>query len=498
MNITLPFNDMPANLRLPGVNIEISNLLASQGSPQFRVLYIGQRLAAGTVAAGQLTRITRADQGDGLYGVGSQLAEMLRAGKAVNNYMETYAIAMADDGAAVAAAGAITIAGTATAAGTLTRYLGGQRVRVAVAVGDTGAEVATALAAAIGPAGGAGDTTRLPVTAAVDGVVDTKVNLTAKNKGEAGNGIPIVAGIYGETDPAGLTITHTAMAGGATNPDITDALAAQGAEWFNWIVMPYTDAANMAVLEAHLLELWGPTQQRGMRAFTALRANHGASSTYGEARNSPHVTCLAQNLAPRPPYIEAAVYAMAAAQSLSLDPARPLTGRILTGMLPPPIEDRWTDEERNLLTFSGLSTYTVDPDGTCRIETALTQYQVNAAGLDDISYLYIQRPETLERVRYDQRSHFASRFIAGRYKLSEDNDAKFGAGQLIMTEDLGRAELKALYMGFIERGWCDDLEGYMASVVIQIDAANGVFAWQDEPRLIGGLYRMAGLMQFRI
>ncbi|MEW6648150.1 MAG: phage tail sheath subtilisin-like domain-containing protein [Pseudomonadota bacterium] len=495
MNITLPFNDMPANLRLPGVNIEISNLLASQGSPQFRVLYVGQRLAAGTVAAGQLTRITRPDGGDELYGIGSMLAEMLRAGKAVNNYMETYAIALDDDAAAVAAAGAITIGGAASESGTLTRYIGGQRVRVAVTAGDSGATIATALAVAIGAAGG---TSRYPVTAAVDGVDTTKVNLTAKHKGEAGNGIPIVAGVYGEKDPKGLAITHTAMAGGATNPDITDALAAQGAEWFNWIVMPYADAANMATLEAKLLELWGPTQQRGMRAFTAFRGNHGATSTYGEARNSPHVTCLAQNVAPQPPYIVAAIDAMASAQSLSLDPARPLTGRILTGMLPPAVEDRWTDEERNLLTYSGMSTYTVDPDGTCRIETKLTQYQINSAGLDDISYLYIQRPETLERIRYQQRSHFASRFIAGRYKLSEDNDAKFGAGQLIMTEDLARAELKALYMDFIERGWCDDLEGYMASIIIQIDAANGVLAFQDEPRLIGGLYRIAGLSMFRI
>ena len=486
----LPFNELPASLRLPGVHIEIDNSLAAQAEQQFKLLVIGQRLSSGAVAEAVPTRITSYNQAEEAFGRGSMLAEMFRKIKKIDQFTETWAIALDDNGAAAAAGGSVAVSGTATATGTITLYIAGQKVQAAVASGDTGATVAAALAAAI-----SADTT-LPVEAVVNGTVDTQVDLTCRWKGETGNDIDIRTNYYGEKIPAGLTVAITAMAGGTANPDIATAIAAMGDEWYNWIVMPYTDTANLAALEAELDGRYGPMEQKGGRAFCAYRGNHGATGSFGSGRNSPHVSCMGTNLCPTPPYLFAAINAIAAAGPLALDPARPLQTIWLEGALPPAINDRWDDAERNLLLYDGIATYKVTSDGRCVIERQITMYQTNDVGVNDISYLDINRPETLERIRYEQRAAIALKFP--RHKLSDDNEARFAPGQPIVTDTVVKGELLARYQQFIEDGWCDDFEAYKASIIVEIDTANGRINWKDEPNLVGQARTFAGLIQFRI
>jgi phage tail sheath gpL-like len=363
-------------------------------------------------------------------------------------------------------------------------------VRTGVVSGDTGAEIATALAAAVNA------DTSLPVTAAVDGVITTQVNLTCRWKGETGNDIDLRVNYYDEKTPAGLTVAIAAMSDGSGNPDIATAIAAFGQDWYNWLIMPYTDTANLVALEAELDDRYGPMQQIGGRAFTAYRGNHSATGTFGGTRNSPHVTCMGTNISPTPPYLWAAINAIAAANPLALDPARPLQSIRLKGALPPAINQRWDNAERNLHLYDGMATYKVDQAGGCAIERQVTMYQTNPVGVDDISYLDINRPETLERIRYEQRARVALRFP--RHKLSDDDQAAFGAGQPIVTETVIKGELLALYQQFVEDGWCHWYDGYKDSIIVEIDTANGRVNWKDEPRLVGQARTFAGLIQFRI
>lgn len=484
--MTIPFQNMPANFRLPGVYIEFDNSLAAQAEQEFKVLVIGQRLAAGTVAQGVPTRSVSDAQDELNFGRGSMLAEMLKAMRKVDRFMPVWAVALDDNGAGAFATGTVTIGGAATAAGTLNLYIAGTRVQAAVASGATASTVATALAAAINA-----DTT-LPVTAAAVAAV---VTLTARHRGEVANGIDVRINFYQESTPTGITVAIVAMSGGTGNPNIAVAIAAFGQEWWNWIVNPLTDASNLTALETELNDRWGPTRQKGCRAFIATRGNYAATGSFGNGRNSPHVCHIGTNIVPEPTYLWAAVNAMRSAPALALDPARPLRTLELTGLKAPPIELRWTDAERNNLLYDGTSTYSVTPDGRCVIDRQITMYQTNSAGVSDISYLDIHRPETLERVRYEQRARVALRFP--RHKLSS-TDERFGAGQPIVTKDSMTAELVSLYQDFIELGWCQDLEGYKASLVVEIDTANGRLNWKDEPRLIGQAQIFAGLMQFRI
>lgn len=481
------FDNIPAALRLPGTYIEFNNRLAGGSDPSFKVLMIGQRLAAGTVAQGVPTRVTNDADAETFFGRGSMLAETLKSGRAVNPWMDVYGLALDDNAAGAVAAGSVKATTPPTGSGTLNLYIAGKRVQVAITAGQTANQVATAISAAINA-----DTT-LPVTSVVDGVDTAKVNITARHKGEAGNGIDLRLNYYDEQTPAGLTFAIVAMAAGTGNPDLATAIAAMGAEWWNWVVMPYTDAANLTLLETELNARWGPMQQKGARAFCAYRGTHAATLTFGNGRNSPHVSCVGSGIAPEPPYIWAAVNAMAASAQLAIDPARQLNTVELTGLKAPARSARWTDTERNLALFDGISTFKVTADGRCLIEKQITMYQVNASGINDTSYLAIHTPETLERMRFERIARISQKFP--RHKMSSTNE-DFGA-QPVITDAVLRAELADLYRIWIAKGWCQNFDAWYASVVIEIDTTNSRIAVVDSPILMGQAEVFAMQVQFR-
>ena len=198
--MAISFDQIPNSILVPGQYIEISNTGAIQGlfGMPSRILVLGQKLTAGAAAAGVPVIVADAAQAEGYFGRGSMLHRMFLALKAGNNFTETWAIPLADLGAGAAAAGNILFGGTITGAGTLNLYVGGQQVRVGVAASATPAQVATAVAAAINA------DTLLPVTAAVNGSEPKQVDITARHKGENGNGIDIRVNYYaGEMTPPG-------------------------------------------------------------------------------------------------------------------------------------------------------------------------------------------------------------------------------------------------------------------------------------------------------
>ncbi|RMG60284.1 MAG: phage tail protein [Gammaproteobacteria bacterium] len=483
----ISFSQIPASLRLPGTYLEFDASLAGLAQASFKRLIIGQRLASGTVAANVPTRVTSVAQAEEYFGRGSMLASMLAHVMAIDPWTETWAIALDDNGAGTAATGTITGTGPVARSGTLNMYIGGRRVQVPVASGDTATVVAAAIVSAVNA------DTSLPVTASS---TSGTVTLTARHAGECGNDIDIRLNYYGETTPDGLSLAITPMSGGTGNPDISTAIAAMGSDWYRWIAMPYTDAANLSALEAELDSRYGAMQQIGGRAFAAIAGSHATVTTWGNGRNSPHVSVLATQGSPTQPCEISAIYCAVASQALAIDPARPLQTLPLTGMLAPSIVDRWSDTERNLALFDGISTYKVGPDGACRIEAAITQYQVNQAGVDDTAYLYVNTPETLELHRYNVRSEIGLRYP--RHKLAGDAQP-VSAGQAIVRPKDIRATMLAVYKREIEQGLMEDFEGYKASLFVEIDPANPTRVnVVDQPNLVNQLRVFANLVQFRI
>ena len=446
----ISFNEIPTNVRVPFVYVEFDSSRAVQGAAlmPYRCLVIGQKLAAGTVAALVPTRVTSAAQGATYFGKGSMLAAMLEAQLANNNLTETWAVALADDAAGNEAVGSIAVGGV-VAAGTIALYIAGRRLRIGVTAGQTLAQIATAIAAAI-----TADTS-LPVTAAVDGEVTTKVNVTARHKGEAGNGIDIRHSYFdGEDLPTGLTLTIVDMVGGTANPDIADVWAVIGDEHYNVITMPYTDAANLVALETELADRWGPLRMIEGMAFAAARGTHSELGTLGDSRNSPHLSVMNAAASPTPPYEWAAAVAGVVAYYGNIDPARPFQTLPIKGVLAPRVEDRFTMQENNLLLYDGISTHSVDAGGVVRIQRLITTYKVNAQGAEDIAYLDVTTPLTLAYLRYDFRNYILRKYP--RHKLADDGTI-YGVGQAVITPKVGRAEAIARFrlwesMALVEGG----------------------------------------------
>ncbi len=459
--MTISFNAIPINLRTPGAYIEIDNSNAVRGLPGMpsRILVIGGRLSTGTVAEAVPTRVLSEDAAEEYFGRGSMMHLMFRALKANNDWTEAWAVGLDDAGSSVAAAGTVTFGGTVTTAGTLNLYISGQRVRVSVLTTDGGDDVATKVAAAINAA------TDLPVTAAVNGSTAEQVDITARNKGLTGNDIDLRVNHYpDEKLPAGLTVAFSAMASGAGNPDIADAIAVLGDEWFTDWVVPYTDSANLVALEAELAERFGPMVMQDASAYTAARGTHAELTTLGNARNSPHLSIMGAKNSPSAPWAWAAALGGVAAYYTKIDPARPLQTLPLKGILAPKVEDQFKLNERNLLLYDAISTFTVNDGGTVQIERLITTYETNAQSVDDASYLDVNTLKTLAYLRFSTRARILQKFP--RHKLANDG-TRFGAGQAVVTPKIIRAELIALMRQWGDAGLAENIDQFKADLIVE-------------------------------
>lgn len=459
--MTISFNEIPVNLRTPGVYVEFDNSNAVKGLPgmPYRSLIIGQRLSTGTVAELIPTRISSADQAREYFGAGSMLAQSAGAWFANNRFTETWAIALEDLGAGVDATGTVTATGTATAAGTLNIYIGGRRVQVAIASADDGDAAATAIAAAITAADD------IPVTAVVNGVTTNQVDLTAVHAGVIGNDIDVRVNYYqGDAVPAGLSMTVVAMSGGSGNPDLADVVTAMGDEWYNIIVNPYVDAANLTVLETELADRWGPIRSIEGHAFGAAVGSQATLSALGDGRNSPHSTIMGTNSSPTLTWEFAAVVAAVTAYHANIDPARPFQTLGMDTIMAPAETDRFTLQERNLLLYDGISTFVIAAGGNCLVERLITTYKENAFGTEDPSYLDVNTMLTLGYLRYSFRARFAQKFP--RHKLADDG-TRFGAGQAILTPKIAKAECFALFRQWEDAGLVENFDDFKANIIVE-------------------------------
>ena len=491
--MAISFNEIPAGILTPGVHVEFDNSQANQGLPvqPHKILVLAQKLAAGTAAANVPVLVTSAAQALALGGQGSMAHQMFERLKAADNLTESWLLPMDDAVAGAAAAGDITFTGPATAAGTINLYIGGRRVRAAVASADTATVIAAAVQAAI-----AADAD-LPVTAIVNGVDDAQVDLTARHKGENGNDIDLRFNYFqGEALPAGVGTTVVAMSGGTGNPDVNSAITAIGDEQYNSIVMPWTDAANLTALETELTDRFGPMTQNEGHAYAAASGTVGALGTLGDSRNSLNLTIMGTGSSPTPPHEWAASVASIAAKHGNIDPARPFQTLALPGMLPPAETARFTRSERNQLLVDGISTFTVDAGGVCQVERLITTRNLDALGIPDLSYLDVNTVLTLYRLRFQVRARISQKFP--RHKLADDGNL-IGPGNAVVTPKVIRAELIALAQDWIEVGLVEGIEQFKADLIVERDVSdpNRVNALLP-PDLVNQLRFFAAMIQFRL
>lgn len=484
--MAISFNDIPNTIRVPYLAVEFdsSNATSNLLMP-YRVLVAGQKLAAGTQPELEPVRVTSAAQARTLFGAGSMLAQACAAYLKVDSMTELWAIAVADDAAGVKATGSVALTGAATESGTLYLYIGGRKIKCGVISGAQAAAVATSLAAAINAEADC------PVTAEATAAT---VTLTAKHAGEAHNGVDLRLNYYGESTPAGLTLEITAMHGGTGNPEVDGLISALGDEQYHVVAWPWTDASSLTEIKALLEERWGPMKQIEGVVIASATGTHGALGTLGDSHNSKHLCIMHAHGSPSPTWEVAAATAAAAAFYGNIDPARPFQTLPLVGILAPVKADHFTFQENNLLLFDGISTISVDADGTVRIQRLITTYKTNAAGADDVAYLDLNTPLTLGYLRWSFRTRIRTRYP--RHKLADDG-GNYGPGQAIMTPKVGKGEAIAWAREMEALGLMENIDTFAASVVCARSTTDrNRLEWLLPPDLVNQFVVGAAQMQF--
>ncbi|PAL25475.1 phage tail sheath subtilisin-like domain-containing protein [Sphingopyxis sp. GW247-27LB] len=485
----ISFNQIAANLRVPGAYVEFDSSRAGGGLPALtnRVLIIGQMLAAGTADALVPTRLFAEAEADAAFGKASILARCYRAFRVGDASSECWAIALDDLGAGTAATGTITVTGPATAAGTIALMIAGQAVPVAVANAAAANTVAAAIAAAIN------GMATLPVTAAAEAAV---VTLTARHKGTAGNDIDVRHSFFqGEALPGGIGLAIVAMALGAGDPDydaVWDAIADGG---YRTIILAHNSAAVLTSVEDELERRWGPDEMLESFCWTAHRGDLAALTAFGETRNCPLVSNIGTGLSPTPPWEWAGNYGAIGGYYSATDPARPLQTLRLDAVRPPAENARFARAAREALLGAGIATFRVDAGGNVLIERTVTSYRENAFGEPDTAYLDSETPLTLSYLRVSWRGRVLAKFP--RHKLAND-DTRFSTGQAIVTPNVLRAEAVAWFLELEEAGLVEDVEQFKADLIVERNAADpNRVDMLLPPNLVNQLRVIAAQVQFR-
>ncbi|EIR09831.1 phage tail sheath family protein, partial [Yersinia pestis PY-06] len=205
--MTIPFTNIPSNLRTPLFFAEFDNSQANTASTTQRTLIIGQTRAGSTLPANIPLLVSSTATVAGLSGAGSMLHGQMAAYLANDTAGEIYLLPLSDADSMVAAIGKITINTAASETGVISLYIGGIRVQTTVVATDSVSTIAAALAAAIE------NQPELPVTVVHTGDMVSEgavVVLEAKNKGAHGNNIDLrlnyLGNAGGEITPESLVL----------------------------------------------------------------------------------------------------------------------------------------------------------------------------------------------------------------------------------------------------------------------------------------------------
>jgi phage tail sheath gpL-like len=495
--MTISFNNIPNTTRTPGVYVEIDNSRALQGlaANPHKALILGQMGAGGSKNIESLEAITRENLANGFFGAGSELARMINVFKENNPNTELFAMALSANGG-TQASGTISLSAgmSITADGTWYLMFNGQAVNVALTSAWSVADVHSAATTTLNTS----TYSHLPVTLSTNAGSD--INVIAVQSGTPGNYIDFRDNYFaGQSRPLGLalsTTSFTSMAGGATDPDLGDAWGIIDNEHFHYIVQPYVAAANLTEIEDELDSRFLPLIDLQGHGFTGLRATTASATTLGNSRNNKHNTIIAADQSPTDPIEWGAALGAIAAFYLNNDPARPLTGLKLQGILAPESDRQFTQTERNILLFDGIATFTSNSDGSVLIERSITTFQVDGQGLPDASYLDIQTLATLQEIRFQYKTRMNSRYINPRFKLA-DNDFPVQPGSFVARPIDVKQETISLFTELRDIGLIENLDDFIDNLIVERNASdvNRVDVLLP-PDLINQFRVLAGLIQF--
>lgn len=464
------FNTIPSGLRVPLFYAEVDNSAAFTPVNTTTALLFGQKIESGTAQVNKPVQVSSAAMASELFGRGSMLYRMVKAYRDVDSLGTLVCIPLSDAGTAAQAD--ITLTGTSLESGTIALYVGADKVAVSVPANTTAKDAATAVIEAISTK------TDLPVIAAMGSTepeepADTKavVTVQARNKGTVGNSILLAKNlnglINGEKDVLGLSVEISSMTGGATDPELGDAIKAMGSDQYDFIACPYATADALDLFKSAMNDTsgrWGPYSMLYGHVYAVKRGDFNSLIEFGKTRNNQHETITALEKEFASWDCEAlAAYVARTAVFIAADPARPTQTGVLTSIKGAPTGSRFDLQERNTLLQNGIATQT-DVAGQIQIERAITTYQKNSYGEGDASYLDSETLHTTAYVMRRLKQAITSKY--GRHKLANDG-TNFGPGQAIVTPNIIKSELAVIYNQLEYEGIVENADLFKKYLIVE-------------------------------
>jgi phage tail sheath gpL-like len=426
--MAITFEQMPSSRRTPGRYVEFNTRLASRGlrANPIKVLFIGQRLAAGSKSALELDAISTGSQARDYYGRGSILALMLEAGLRANGSMQAWAMALDDNGGGTAGTQTITISGTPDADQSVSVWVAGQKVDVAITTADDANAIAAAIDAAL-------DNVEVPDLPMTPSVTTNVVTLTARNKGTLGNGIDV----HVEFSGTGVSAVVATGITGATDPDVAGATALLASEDFDFIAIDQNVAGELNDLETFLDGLPHPLVGKGAIGVFATTGTITDATTLA-ANYSTSGYMVGVNFPGSPTWSPVLAAVMTAVLASQEDPALPYNNLPLPGVLNPwSLSDKLTPTEAETALFNGVCPIVVGAGQQARILRAITTYTENDSAEADDALLDVTTPRILFWLRAQVVSMLGTKYPRAKNTARRRQDIRSDIlGLLYTAEDL--------------------------------------------------------------
>lgn len=468
---------------LPGLYIATDRSLIAGTSERPKILLMGVPEDTGTLPDDEPVLVSSlADVAD-LCGGGSPLDEMALAVKVAFPNCDLY-LGSAGPGS-TPAVGSIAVVGPATANGTLDLYINKiHHYAIPVVDEDTADEVGTLIAAALNA------DEACPVAA-----VNTSgtVAITAKFGGTLGNYIDVRlnygGATAGEETPAGLTVTITEPATGATDADLADLITAIADDDFDAIVCAWPDASIMADLRTEIVRRWGDVPKLYTVVYGAVADTTGNIKTFVEAVDDFRILAVGYEAdSPNPPWLMAADFGATCEYRYNLgttkSPHRGCERIALSTCGATPRGERFTFAEREALVGYGAATVAYDGAGRVLIE----KEQTTAPG-SALQEAWISRAWNRYLIQ-----RMTARF-ANTALVSDDLDEipeGCTAPRSVYAEYLDAGKVAA------SRGWFRDFVSYKAGLVVELDEADpDRLNILTTPTYAGQARKQATVVQFR-
>ena len=389
-----------------------------------------------------------------------------------------YMCPQAEAGAATAAAGEIDFATSAgVLAGTLHMYLGGVYAPVAITDAMTVEDIADAVVAAITAK------KELPVSATKTAVT-FEVVIDSKSKGTFGNFISIAFNLeVGQELPTGVAAAITGMSGGATDPDITDALDGLGTgddaneEFFTDVVQGYGMVA--AVMNKILTYvgagdtktgLYAKTVSRPFRVLTGDTVAGSAGLTAALIISDARLTDRANGSIEVPgseshPSEIAALTIGIMALTNQSRAAQHYVDIALPGIWPGTQADRWTSDydNRDIAVKGGISPTRVK-SGVVYLQNVVSYYRPASVPVNSNGYREMVNISKIQNMMHTQRQLFEQEKWQG---ISIVDDIQKVTSTVDKTKardiDSVKDDMTALYSAWEAKAW-------IAQAAFSIDA----------------------------